>query len=540
MAIRVAIAQINTTVGAIEKNADKIINYILKARDQKADVVIFPELALCGYPPEDLLLKDGFLKESRRQLRRIAGAAKSILAVVGFPHYSGGGLYNAAALIYDKKLIDIYRKVILPNYGVFDEKRYFKAGDNISIVPFGDAAFCVSICEDIWHPQGPHRRACKKGKAKLILNISASPYHAGRIFQRQRMLRERAVKNKAFICYCNMVGGQDELVFDGGSMAVGPKGNIIMRTEQFKEDLAVVDLDTKSPRESLGKVARPLAPLDEIYSALVLGVRDYVRKNGFRKAVLGLSGGIDSALTAKLCCDALGRENVIAVSMPSRFTSARTKKDTRSLIKALDIRLITIPINNIYNAYLSDLKRAFKKERPGITEENLQARIRGNILMALSNKFKWLVVSTGNKSEISVGYCTLYGDMVGGFAALKDVPKTMVYGLIEYINRKEKKGCIPESIIKRVPTAELKKRQRDQDILPPHPMLDRILDAYVEKGKAREEIIRAGFKKEIVNKVVSMVDKNEYKRRQSPPGVKITPKAFAKDRRMPIVNRFFR
>ena len=538
--MRIAVAQINTTVGAIQRNADKIINYILKARDQKADIVIFPELALCGYPPEDLLLKENFFKENKRELRRIIGATKSIFAVVGFPHYSGNGRYNAAALIYDKKLIDIYRKITLPNYGVFDEKRYFYPGDNVPVIPFGDTAFSVSICEDIWHPRGPHRTACRKGKARLVINISASPYHAGKIVQRQRMLRERAVKNKAFVCYCNMVGGQDELVFDGGSIIIGPKGNIIMRAGQFKEDLAIVDLDIKRPRESLGRVERPLKPLDEVYSALVLGMRDYVRKNGFKKVVLGLSGGIDSALTAKVCCDALGRENVIAVSMPSRFTSARTKKDTRSLVRGLGIRLITMPINNIYNVYLSDLKREFKKRRPDVAEENLQARIRGNILMALSNKFKWLVVSTGNKSEISVGYCTLYGDMVGGFAVLKDVPKTMVYRLVEHINKKEKQRCIPVSIIKRAPTAELKKRQRDQDILPPYPVLDRILDAYVEKDKAKEDIIRAGFKKGIVNKVVSMVDRNEYKRRQSPPGVKITPKAFGRDRRMPIVNRFFR
>jgi len=537
--MRIAIAQINSTVGDIEKNADKIINYILKARDRSADIVVFPELALSGYPPEDLLLKKGFLKKNRLELKRIIDASKSIFVIVGFPNYNKEGIFNAAALIYNKRLIDVYHKIILPSYGVFDEKRYFHPGGMIPIVPLGkETKFSVNICEDIWHPLGPHRAAHLSGKAKLIINISASPYHAGKILERQKVLKARAVKNNIFVCYCNLVGGQDELVFDGGSLIFGPKGNLLMRAPQFKEDLIIADLDLKRPKESIAKKVRLLKPLDEIYSALVMGLKDYVCKNGFEKVVLGISGGIDSALTAKICCDALGHDNVVALSMPSKFTSTMTKKLTKRLSRNLGIRLINLPISSIYKGYLSDFKKEFKGRRPDITEENLQARIRGNMLMALSNKFGWLVIGTGNKSEISVGYCTLYGDMVGGFAVLKDVPKTLVYKLSEYINRKAKHNIIPRSIITRAPTAELKKGQRDQDVLPAYPVLDKILYEYVERDKAKEDIVGFGFNKRIVNKVISMVDKNEYKRRQSPPGVKITPKAFGKDRRMPLVNRF--
>lgn len=536
--MRIALAQINTTVGAVETNCDKIINYILKARDRKADIIAFPELALSGYPPEDLLLKSSFLKRNQANLKRIISASKSIVVVVGLPDSDRLGTFNGAAIIYDKKLIDIYHKIALPNYGVFDEKRYFCPGDTVPIIPYQRGVnIGVNICEDIWHPSGPHKIAAQSGKAKLIINISASPYHAGKILQRQKILRSAAAQNGLFVCYCNSVGGQDELVFDGGSLIFGPKGDLIARAKQFREDLLITDLDIKKPKESIGRIEKPLKPDEEIYSALVLGLRDYVRKNSFEKVVLGLSGGIDSALTASICCDALGSENVTALAMPSRFTSRETKEYTKRLAKNLGIRLTNVPIDKIYKTYLAILKRDFKGRKADIAEENLQARIRGNILMAFSNKFGWLVITTGNKSEISVGYCTLYGDTAGGFAVIKDVPKTMVYRLARYVNKRAKRDIIPKFIIRRAPTAELKFGQRDQDVLPPYPVLDKILDAYVQKDGAKEDIIRFGFNRRVVNKVISMVDKNEYKRRQSPPGVKITPKAFGKDRRMPIVNR---
>ena len=537
--MRLAIAQINATVGAVRANADKIINYILKAQDGRADIVIFPELALCGYPPEDLLFKESFLSDNRTHLRRVIDASRNIFTVVGFPEYKGGARYNAAALIYNKNLIGIYRKITLPNYGVFDEKRYFKSGNEVPVIPFTEGArLSVNICEDIWHPQGPQKIAASLGKAKIIINISASPFHAGKMLQREKMLKERAVRNSVFVCYCNLVGGQDELIFDGGSLMVGPNGDVIARAKQFEEDLLIADLDTKSSKKSIGRKERPLVLHEEVYSALGLGLRDYVVKNNFKKVVLGLSGGIDSALAAAISCDSLGRENVIGLSMPSKFTSKGTKRVTRKLAENLGIRLITLPIGRVYKTYMAVFKQMFEGRKRDITEENLQARIRGNILMAFSNKFGWLVVTTGNKSEISVGYCTIYGDMAGGFAVIKDIPKTMVYKLARLVNRKAGFDLIPNFIIDRAPTAELKYGQKDRDVLPPYSMLDGILDAYVEKDKSKEDIVRLGFNKKIVDKVISMVDKNEYKRRQSPPGVKIRPKAFGRDRRMPIVNKF--
>ncbi|MFH1752633.1 MAG: NAD+ synthase [Candidatus Omnitrophota bacterium] len=537
--LRIALSQINTTVGDIDANADKIIGFIDKARKSGVDIIVFPELALSGYPPEDLLLKRNFLKKNRIALNRIRAASRSIFAIVGFPDFGKEGVFNAAALIYDRKILDIYRKMILPNYGVFDERRYFYPGESIPIAPFGRGIkMGVSICEDIWHPMGPHRIAALSGGANLIINLSASPYHSGKIKERQKLLRERATKNKAFVCYCNSVGGQDELVFDGGSLIYGPKGSLIARARQFEEAFVIADLDFKSHKRSSGRVEKLADPSEEMYSALVLGLRDYVRKNGFGKVVLGLSGGIDSALTAAIARDALGRENVVAISMPSQFSSTATKRDVRILADNLKIRLITLPIEKIYKTYLRSLKKAFKGMRPNVAEENLQARVRGNLLMALSNKFGWLVVTTGNKSEISVGYCTLYGDMAGGFAVLKDVLKTSVYKLAGYINKREGSCVIPLSVIKRAPTAELRPGQKDRDALPPYPVLDKILDAYVEEDSSREDIIKKGFKRSLVNKIISMVDNNEYKRRQSPPGVKITPKAFGRDRRMPIVNRW--
>jgi NAD+ synthase (glutamine-hydrolysing) len=537
--MRIGLAQINPTVGDIARNADKIIDLIERARARRVDVIVFPELALSGYPPEDLLLKKAFLKANRKHLARVVKAARSIFAVVGFPEYDKEGTYNAAALIYNGRLLDTYRKAALPNYGVFDEKRYFSPGKKIPIAPFGKGLkMGVCVCEDIWKPHGAHKIAVSSGGANLIINISSSPYHAGKILQRQKLLKQRAVENKAFIAYCNSVGGQDELVFDGGSLIYGPRGTLLARARQFEEDLLITDLDIKRPKNSVGRQEKLLPQLAEIERALITGLRDYIRKNGFEKAVLGLSGGIDSALTAYLLREALGGDSVVAVSMPSSYSSRATKKDAEKLAKNLGVRFMTLPINKVYKTHLAELKRVFGSGPGGIAEENLQARIRGNTLMALSNKFKWIVVTTGNKSETSVGYCTLYGDTAGGFAALKDVPKTLVYRLSEHINKKEGFDIIPRSIIKRAPTAELRHGQRDRDTLPPYHVLDRILDAYIEKDRPVGSIIRSGIRKNVTMKVISMVDSSEYKRRQSPPGVKITPRAFGRDRRMPIVNRW--
>lgn len=537
--LKIALAQINTTVGDVYGNSRKIIDYIKRARSQCADIVAFPELALSGYPPEDLLLKKAFIRENRDSLKDIVRASKDIFSIVGFPYYDKKGIYNSAALIYDKRLIDVYHKMVLPNYGVFDEKRYFSAGNEIQVAPFGRIArIGISICEDIWHKFGPDRIAVLDGKADIIINISASPYHTGKIRERQRLIRKKALKNRAFICYCNAVGGQDELVFDGGSLVYGPNGKLFARGGQFKEELIFATLDLKSPKRTVGNITKPLSSIEEIYHGLYTGLKDYVHKNGFQKVVLGLSGGIDSALTASICCDALGSENVIAFSMPSRFSSKATINDAKILADGLGIKLIRIPIDKLYKTYIAYLRNLFKGKARDITEENLQARIRGNLLMAASNKFGWLVVTTGNKSEISVGYCTLYGDTAGGFAVLKDVPKTTVYDLARLINKKAGREVIPGSVIKRAPSAELKFGQKDQDTLPSYSILDKILDLYIEKDMSSEDISRAGFSKRLVNKVLSMVDKSEYKRRQSPPGVKITPKALGRDRRMPIVNRW--
>lgn len=569
--LRVCLAQINPIVGDLNGNAAKIISFIKKAKALGADIVVFPELSLSGYPPEDLLLKPHFVTENKNKLNQIIKASKSILSIVGLPYPEKGKLFNAAALIYDGKLLDVYKKIFLPNYGVFDERRYFTPGDRCNVITFGNKIkIGVNICEDIWYPEGPQRTQALLGNARVIINISASPYHTGKMLSRQNLLKSRAKENNSYMLYCNIVGGQDELVFDGGSLAFDNKGQLLARAKEFKEDLITVDIDLRNlnpskqtkkkvilglPKSSLkylylpklkekvtslsfNKIEKKLGFLDEIYSALVLGLKDYVRKNNFKKVVLGLSGGIDSALTAVLAVDALGKDNVIALTMPSMYSSKETKNDSQLIASNLGIKLITVPIAEIYEKYLTLLKNHFKGLKPDISEENLQARIRGNLLMAFSNKFGWLVITTGNKSEISTGYCTLYGDTAGGFAVLKDVPKTLVYKLAEHRNKLSGRNIIPKSVILRAPTAELKKNQKDQDTLPPYSTLDKILDLYVEKDKSFNEIINKGFNKNTVNKVVSMVDKNEYKRRQSPPGIKITPRAFGKDRRMPITNAF--
>ena len=569
--LRVCLAQINPKVGDIEGNARKIIAFIEKARGLKADVVAVPELCLCGYPPEDLLFKPHFIKENLINIHKIAKFSKGIFTIIGFPYAEKGRLYNAAAMIYNGKLFSIYKKIFLPNYGVFDEGRYFAGGDTCNIAAFGkDVLIGVNICEDIWHAHGPQRTQALFGGAGVIINISASPYQARRLEERRKMLAVRAKENNAYVAYCNLVGGQDELVFDGASLVLDNKGKILARGRQFEEDLITADLDLSVlkraravskktfiglPAASLkknilpglesreqaacaNKVEKALDPLEEVYAALALGLRDYVLKNNFKKVVLGVSGGVDSALAAVLAVDALGRDNVVALTMPSMYSSAGTRLDAKLIARNLKIRLINVPIQAIYAKYLSAPGGYFSGRTPGVAEQNIQARIRGNLLMAFSNKFGWLLVNTGNKSEVSTGYCTLYGDMAGGFAVLKDVPKGLVYKLAAHRNSRAGFDIIPESVLHRAPTAELKKNQKDQDTLPPYPVLDRIIDLYVEKNLSVDEIVRRGFNRRIVLRTALMIDKNEYKRRQAPPGIKITPRAFGKDRRMPITNAF--
>jgi len=553
--LRIALAQINCILGDLEGNLRKINEYIKKAKELKVDIISFPELALCGYPPEDLLLKPKFVDDNLERLKELIGSIDEIVVILGFVDREGSDLYNSAAVIYDKKIKGIYHKILLPNYGVFDEKRYFKAGDKHFVFKYGRFIFGVSICEDIWYREGSVRKQALLG-AEVLFNINASPYHSGKIKEREEIVKNQAKENKVIIAYTNLVGGQDELVFDGQSMVVDEEGKVIGRAEAFKEDLLVLDLDIpKSKRRTTKPVItitdklvlkkrvalpekkiKPPEPIEEIYQALLLGVGDYVSKNGFQQVVIGLSGGIDSSLVATLACDALGKENVCGVFMPSPYTSRESEEDANLLVKNLGIRLINVPIEQIYKSYLLLLEPNFGGLEEDITEENIQARIRGNILMALSNKFGWLVLTTGNKSEMSTGYATLYGDMAGGFSVIKDVPKTLVYKLAKY--RNSISPVIPERILTKEPSAELKPNQKDKDTLPPYEILDPILKAYIEEDKDRNEIISLGFDTPTVKKVISMVDKSEYKRRQAPPGIKITPKAFGKDRRMPITNKY--
>lgn len=552
--LRLALAQINTMVGDFSANFKKITEYLRKAEELKADIIAFPELAITGYPPEDLLLKPKFIADNLECLKGIVPLVKDTLAIVGFVDKKGNSLYNAAAVIYKKRIFGVYHKMLLPNYGVFDEKRYFESGREPVVFKFGECYFAVNICEDIWHMEGPTKLQAKQG-ARLIININASPYHVGKIREREAVVREEAKASRAIIAYANLVGGQDELVFDGQSMVIDSQGKVVSRASAFKEDLLCLDLDVPQgkargkrvititeevPRKEKSplpkKAAKPQEPVAEVYQALILGLSDYVRKNGFKNAVIGLSGGIDSALVASLAVDALGKENVFCVFMPSRYSSRESEEDARGVAGNLGIKLMDIPIEQIYKMYLMILEPNFSGLEKNIAEENLQARIRGNILMALSNKFGWLVLTTGNKSEMSTGYATLYGDMAGGFAVIKDVPKTLVYKLCRY--RNSLGPVIPERIFSKAPSAELKPDQKDSDTLPPYETLDPILKAYVEEDKDLNKIISRGFDKGTVYRVVGMVDKSEYKRRQAPPGIKITPKAFGRDRRMPVTNRY--
>ncbi|RJS72039.1 MAG: NAD+ synthase [Candidatus Syntrophoarchaeum sp. WYZ-LMO15] len=546
MGYRVALAQINSTVGDIPGNTRKIMEYIKKARERRADLVVFPELAITGCPPRDLLLKPSFIRDNRRALEMIIDETEEITAVVGFVDYSElppvkniydpsvlpkNPLYNAAALIRDKKLIGTQYKIHLPNYDVFDEKRYFEPGSESSIFDLDGIRIGVNICEDIWIDNGPFEVQAKKG-ADLIVNITASPFYAGKTRIRREFIRRRAKENRVAVVYLNLVGGQDDLVFDGGSYLFNREGEPIACCKQFEEELLVADLDGD-------KITLPEAdPIEEIYGALLLGIGDYVRKNGFSKVVIGLSGGIDSAVTAALARDALGADNVVGVSMPSKVTSRSSIEDAEKLSQNLGITFKIIPIHRIVDAYTDALSSEFEGMAPDVTEENIQARIRGNILMALSNRFGYLVLSTGNKSELAVGYCTLYGDMAGGLAVISDVPKTLVYELARYINTIGEKEVIPDNILKKEPSAELREGQKDSDALPPYEVLDAILHAYIEEHKSKDEIIEMGFDEKVVSDVIWRVDHNEYKRQQAPPGIKITPRAFGSGRRMPITNRY--
>ncbi len=553
--LRISIAQINCTVGDFDSNTKKIIEYLQKAKVMGADIVSFPELAITGYPPEDLLLKEAFVADNLEALKRAAKAVNEIVAIIGFVDRIGQDLYNAAAVIYKGEVKGICHKELLPNYGVFDEKRYFKPGEDSKIFSLGDFIFGVNICEDIWHTEGPVSAQAALG-ANLIININSSPYHAGKVKEREEIVRKQAKSSNVVVSYANLLGGQDELVFDGQSMVVDNTGKVLARGEAFKEDLIAVDVDisvNKTKESSMATVIAgnyasknkpPIAKRDirpseltaEIYQALILGLRDYVTKNGFKKVLIGLSGGIDSALVAALAADALGKENVIGVFMPTRYSSLQSDIDAKEVAKNLGIKYSAISIEHIFKLYRMSLDPHFAGLPKDTTEENLQARIRGNVIMALSNKFGYLVLATGNKSEMSTGYATLYGDMAGGFAVIKDVPKTLVYKLAAYRNGIGK--VIPESVMTKAPTAELKPNQKDQDTLPPYDLLDKILKEYVEEDKGYDEIVAMGFNKDTVAGIINMVDRSEYKRRQSPPGIKITPKAFGRDRRMPITNKY--
>ena len=540
--LRVWMAQINTTVGDLEGNREKIARSMERAKRARAHLAIFPELTVTGYPPEDLLFKKAFVSRNLDILNSIALKTKGLAAIVGFvDRDEDGRLYNAAALLKDKGVAYVYRKMELPNYGVFDEKRYFFPGTQNGFFQLGPLRFGLTICEDIWQKSGPVYQKGYTGANSFLINISASPYHRGKQSERESLLRNLASSAKATVLYLNLVGGQDELVFDGGSMVVDPNGKVLARARRFEEDTPVADIPAGQDRKPLIRRADRKPPLGheaEVYRALALGTHDYIQKNGFKKALVGLSGGIDSALVARIAVDALGAKNVVGVTMPSRYTSRGTYQDAKELAENLKIKLLDFEINSIFDRYLTGLSQVFRSHASDTTEENLQARIRGNILMAVSNKLGYLVLTTGNKSEMATGYCTLYGDMAGGFAVIKDVPKTLVFKLARYRNSRFPKNSIPESILKRPPTAELRPNQKDRDTLPPYPLVDKFLEFYVEQDKALEDVIKEGIPKSTAIRLAKMVDGNEYKRRQSPPGVKITPKAFGRDRRMPITNQY--
>ncbi len=566
---RLALAQINTTVGDIEGNARRVAEALDRARSLGPDLVAFPELAITGYPPEDLLLKPDFVRANIAALDHVAAATHGLAAVVGFVDGTDH-LYNAAAVFAEGRRVGTYHKHRLPNYGVFDEMRYFHPGEDCPVFVVNGVPVGVTICEDIWFPGGPPQAAARGG-ALLLVNINASPYHAGKWREREQMLRTRAQDYGAAVAYVNMVGGQDELVFDGTSVVLDQGGAVLARGAQFEEELIICDLDPDAIRRARqqrslrapeqgderqiatptvtvtvpGPAARPaapahlvapLSPAEEVYRALELGLRDYVHKNGFQDVVVGLSGGIDSALVAVIAADALGSERVHLAFLPSPFTTEESRVLAEDLVARLGLRLIDVSIGAIFQSYRDALATTFAGRPADVAEENIQARIRGTLLMALSNKLGWLLLATGNKSEYACGYATLYGDMAGGFALIKDVPKMLVYDLARWRNGRGE--VIPQGILDRAPTAELRPGQKDTDSLPPYDVLDPILKLYVEEDTPPEEIAVRGFDRETVMRVVHMVDRAEYKRRQAPPGVKITPKAFGRDRRLPITNRY--
>ena len=572
---RLALAQINTTVGDIPGNTAIMLDCIQRARDARADLIAFPEMATTGYPPEDLLFKGSFLRENVAAMEKVVAAARDTAVVVGYVDM-GTEIFNAAALGHDGKLVDTYHKMYLPNYGVFDEERYFRRGDTCPVYVINGVSVGVNICEDVWYPVGPTAVQRDSG-AELIVNINASPFHAGKRAYREKMIATRAADNELFVAYLNTVGGQDELVFDGSSLVCDMNGDLVTRGPAFKESLVIIDLDIEAVvrtrlREShpikenppnlreIGtpKIVQvsgyepqerpPLPPpchapemeeAEEVYHALVLGTGDYLRKSGFAKVLVGLSGGVDSALTATVARDALGPDNVVGVAMPSRYSSEGSISDAQELADNLGIQLWNVPMEPAHLAFGDMLERFFLGTEPNVAEENVQARIRGNVLMTLSNKFGWIVLTTGNKSEMAMGYATLYGDMAGGFAVIKDVPKTMVYRLCQWRNQHgDPHPVIPQAIINKAPSAELKEGQLDQDNLPPYEILDPVVKAYVEEDRSFQEMVDLGFDAGVVRQVITAVDRNEYKRRQAPPGVKITPRAFGKDRRLPIVNRY--
>ncbi len=615
-AIRLGLVQLNSTVGDLDGNRSRIVDAAARAREERVDLLLFPELVLCGYPPEDLLLKPSFARANRRALDGLAGELGDTWAVLGFVDLAED-LFNAAAIVGAGKVQAVYHKRYLPNYGVFDEDRYFRAGSECPLFCFQDVRIGVTICEDIWYPGGPAQWQAAAG-AELIINLSASPYHALKGQQRERMLSTRAADYAAWLAYVNLVGGQDELVFDGQSLVIDPVGRVVARGRPFTEELLVVDLDLDAvlearlheprprkldvdlvtrptvthlghigdgiptvqqielPMSLIGKPARSSSAIqhielggseqghplwqqtiqratdarhhlasademafeEEVYAALVLGVRDYVRKNGVRDVVVGVSGGIDSSLVATIAVDALGKEHVHAVAMPSQYNAGSSEEDARQLAESLDIDFRVIPIRAIFAAFLEALEPSFRDKQPDVAEENIQARIRGSLWMALTNKFNWIALTAGNKSEMATGYATLYGDMAGGFAVLKDVPKTLVYRLASYRNALGPRPVIPDRVLVKAPSAELRPDQKDTDSLPPYDELDRILEAYVERDWDVAHLVAAGHNEETVAKVTGLVDRAEYKRRQAPPGIKITPRAFGRDRRLPISNRF--
>jgi NAD+ synthase (glutamine-hydrolysing) len=569
--MRLALAQINTVVGDLDGNRTLILARLDEARAAGADLVLFPELAVTSYPPEDLLLRPAFVRAARRSLDEIAAATTGITALVGFPHFEGD-LYNACAVCSDGAIVAIYRKRFLPNYGVFDEQRYFASARDLLLLRAGETLVGVTICEDMWQP-GPPATDLALAGAQLLVNISASPFHVGKEREREEMFQQRARDTASFVALVNAVGGQDELIFDGHSCVLDDEGEVLARAPGFEEALLVVDVDPadamgrrlsdarrralaeqsdqpearvvelslhgQTPEGSVPTAIAPLEPeLEQMRLALELGLRDYVDKNGFSDIVVGISGGIDSALTFALAVEALGPERVHGVSMPSRFSSEGTRGDAQRLAEGLGIDFREIPIQPIVEDFEEALAEHFEGRDRDLTEENVQARVRGVLLMALSNKFGWLVVATGNKSELSVGYATLYGDMAGGFALLKDVFKTDVFRLSRHLNERAGRELIPQTIIDRAPSAELRDDQLDQDSLPSYPELDKVLEAYVELDRSREELLADGFDAGIVDRALAMIDRAEYKRRQAPPGVKLRPKAFGRDRRTPITNRW--